>query len=62
VDLYSAYHLKKTSNALRATGANSTEENIAVMARPAWDSDRLLHGAQQHGMRQANAGSATFSA
>jgi len=35
---------------------------LLLWARPAGDIDRLLHGAQQRGMRRANAGSATLSA
>jgi len=36
--------------------------SVPARARPAEDIDRLLHGAQQRGVRLANAGSGTLSA
>ena len=39
----------------------ATAANIAAVARPAGDIDRLLHGAQLREVRQANADSATLS-
>jgi len=38
------------------------QQGLLLWARPAGDIDRLLHGAQQRGVRRANAGSATLSA
>jgi len=35
---------------------------LLLWARPKGDIDRLLHGAQQRGVRRANAGTATLSA
>jgi len=35
--------------------------SLLLWARQTGDIDRLLHGARQHGMRGANAGSATLS-
>jgi len=40
--------------------ARATAANLVAVARPAGDIDRLLHGAQQHGVRQVDAGSATL--
>jgi len=36
--------------------------DLLLLPRPAGDTNRLLHGAQQRGVRRANAGSATLSA
>jgi len=35
---------------------------LLLWAWPAEDTDRLLHGTQQHGVQQTNVGSATLSA
>ena len=50
-----------------ACGAESMKRHGVRPSVPAWtpaggDIDRLLHGAQQRGVRRANAGSATLSA
>ena len=44
------------------TSVCPTAAGLLLWARPAGDIDRLLHSAQQQGMQQANAGSATLSA
>jgi len=38
------------------------QQTLLLWARPARDIDRLLHGAQQRGVRRVNAGSSTLSA
>ena len=45
-----------------SVSVQATAAKFAIVARPAGDIDRLLHGAQQRGVRRANAGSATLSA
>jgi len=42
--------------------AQARAANFAAVAWPAGNIGRLLHGAQQRGVRRANAGSATLSA
>jgi len=46
----------------RPSGRPSISGSQVCCCGPAGDVDRLLHGAQQRGVRRANAGSATLSA
>jgi len=58
----SMYMLGARPSVCLSVSVQATAAKFAIVARPAGDIDRLLHGAQQRGVRRANAGSATLSA
>jgi len=50
----------RASPSTRPSVSLSQQQSLLLRARPAGDIGRLLHGAQQRGVRRANAGSATL--